>query len=398
MFLKHLVRDNTRPAVKSVSKLVDNRSHKQKKYISLMVVPSYSTGKTRTLRIPRALLHGTIMCMLVISAVFTGVYLRSNYFQRRAYDLDMSLSATEERYLEFRAYAAQVQDGLIETASQIYAELSDSEYRAQTALHRQAYNHQIELESLLEQIEEIERMIREFDEDRQAVITGLSTRAAVIPPVARLLEQLEESQALLLELSLIHAVPEYEPQTGIGLMSTVGISYVPVTYDSVHEHLQLLIGELEVQRKLMESLESYRSRMDTYLRNFPTLWPIRGTVTSGFGWRRNPFGGASQHHDGVDIPARTGTHIRAAGGGTVTFSGWRNGYGNTVMINHGNGVTTLYAHNSRNLVTVGQRVERGDVIAHVGSTGLSTGPHLHYEVIVNGRPVDPRPFMREFHS
>jgi len=395
MFLKRILQDKTRPSVKKADKFINKSSHKQKKYISLMVVPSYSSGKTRTLRIPRAVLHSVVIGVFVITAVVTGLLQRSNYFQRWGEGLEETLSVTEENFYEFRAYAEQVQDNLIETATQIYEELNVRERHARSALDQQARNHRTELEVILEQVDEIERRIREFDDDLQAAIAGLSSRAEVIPPVADILRELEEAQSYLRTYSLIHNPIEVRhEETGIGLMA-VGAASADVTYCTVQDYLQLLVDELEVQRKLMESFEEYRQRMDLYLRNFPTLWPVSASISSGFGWRRGPFGGGSEHHDGVDIPARSGTHIHAAGGGTVTYSGWRNGHGNTVIINHGNGLSTLYAHNTRNLVVVGQRVYRGDVIAHVGSTGRSTGPHLHFEVHVNGVPVDPRPFMRE---
>jgi len=397
MFLKRILQHNSRPSVKKVSQLIDNKSHKQKKYISLMVVPSYSSGKTRSLRIPRSMFYGVVIAIFAITAVLTGLQQRSAYLQRRAQLLEYNLSATEEDFYEFRILAEKTQDDLIETAAQIYGELSASEHRAQSALEQQARTHRTELEIIMEQVDEIERLIREFDEDRQALIGGLSNRAALIPPAARLFEQLEESQEYLLSYSLIHNPPAESVRveyTGIGLMSFNPVA-APLTFCTLHEYLQLLKDELAVQRILMDNFESYRSRMDLYLRNFPTLWPVSGNISSGFGWRMRPFGGGSEHHNGIDIPAPTGTPIRAAGGGTVIFSGWRNGYGLTVEIDHGNSMTTLYAHNTRNLVEVGQHVTRGDVIAHVGSTGLSTAPHLHFEVSVNGRTVNPLPFMLE---
>jgi len=397
MFFKHIFHNNTVPSVKKASQFVDNSSHKQKKYISLMLVPSYSTGKTRSLRISHALFHSIIIGILIISAVFTGVYLRSNYAMRMAYEREMARLAVEEDFAEFQAYAAQAQNDLIESVSQMYAELSDNAYRADYALSRQARNHLSELEVILEQIETIERIIREFDEDRQTVISGLSSRAAVIPPVAALLVQLEAAQEELKALSRIHTAFDETEQDGVGLLSAGGQAAAEtVTYTLLQEYLDILLEELYIQQLLMDSFEHYRARMDNYLRNFPTLWPIRGSITSHFGWRGNPFGGGSREfHHGIDIPARTGTNVRATGGGVVSFSGWRSGFGYTVMINHGGGITTLYAHNSRNLVTVGQRVDRGDVIALVGSTGRSTAPHVHYEVHVNGTPVNPVPFMRE---
>lgn len=119
------------------------------------------------------------------------------------------------------------------------------------------------------------------------------------------------------------------------------------------------------------------------------MWPLNGAITSGFGWRNNEF------HHGLDIAGDNGDKIRAAAAGEVVFSGWHNGiYGRIVRIDHGNGLETLYAHNSRNLVKVGEYVEAGDYIAEVGDTGRTTGPHLHFGVLENDKPVNPERYLR----
>ena len=128
-----------------------------------------------------------------------------------------------------------------------------------------------------------------------------------------------------------------------------------------------------------------------FLWPLPTVGPNR--ITSRYGPRTNPITRRSETHSGIDIGAPAGTPIVAAEAGTVILSGWNGGFGQTVIIYHGNGVSTLYAHNSRNLVTVGQRVARGERIALVGSTGMSTGPHLHFEVRINGAHTNPNPFL-----
>jgi len=396
---KRFSADNNRPSVKKVSELIDTRSHKQKKYISLMLVPSYSSGKTRSLRVPHALFHGVLISLLVITAVVLGLNLRASHFRNMAQGFETALVETEGNFYNFRAYAEQVQDDLIETTAQIYAELNQVEGRAQDALDEKANVHRTELEIILDQIEDIERAIREMDEERQAIVSGLSARADIIPPIVGIMSQLEASEISLRQASLLHAPAE--ATVGVGLLS-LGIApmaYVSPTHESVQDHLNILMQEMEIQRLLMDNLEAYRSLMCDYLRNFPTLWPVSGNISSGFGWRPNPFGGGgSEFHDGVDIPAPGGTNIRAAGGGVVVFAGWRNGYGNVIIIDHGNGLETLYAHNTTNIAREGDTISRGDIIATVGRTGRATGTHLHFEVLVSGNPVNPRPFMNEFYS
>jgi murein DD-endopeptidase MepM/ murein hydrolase activator NlpD len=122
----------------------------------------------------------------------------------------------------------------------------------------------------------------------------------------------------------------------------------------------------------------------------PFIIPVVGRLTSEFGYRTHPISGATRLHAGMDIAAPAGTPIGAAGAGTVVSAGWRGGYGNAVIIDHGGGVATLYAHQSRLAASVGQTVTQGQVIGYVGTTGYSTGNHLHWEVRVNGTPINPR--------
>jgi murein DD-endopeptidase MepM/ murein hydrolase activator NlpD len=117
--------------------------------------------------------------------------------------------------------------------------------------------------------------------------------------------------------------------------------------------------------------------------------PLPGPVTSGFGMRMHPILKVRKMHTGVDLDGDTGDPIRAAAGGTVIIAETKKGYGKTVVIDHGGGITTLYGHCSKLLVSVGQEVKQGEVIAEVGSTGLATGPHLHFEKRINGKPVNP---------
>lgn len=119
------------------------------------------------------------------------------------------------------------------------------------------------------------------------------------------------------------------------------------------------------------------------------LWPLAGEITCPFGWRIHPIHGATSFHTGVDIGGDYGDPICAAASGTVIYAGWISGYGNTVIIEHGGGISTLYAHAEALAVSEGQSVAQGEVISYCGSTGNSTGPHCHFEIRENGEPVDP---------
>jgi murein DD-endopeptidase MepM/ murein hydrolase activator NlpD len=146
------------------------------------------------------------------------------------------------------------------------------------------------------------------------------------------------------------------------------------------------------EQSVLELWEALSTRK-SLLRATPSVKPVRGWYTSPFGYRLSPLTGRLTLHQGVDIAASPGTPVYASGDGKVSFSGYESGYGKLVSIDHGYGVVTRYGHNSQLFVVVGQTVSRGDVIAAVGSTGSSTGPHVHYEVRINNVPVDPMNYI-----
>lgn len=154
----------------------------------------------------------------------------------------------------------------------------------------------------------------------------------------------------------------------------------------------------------LAALENKMSRLELTMRAFeavlrergftPSIWPVDGKLESGFGARKNPFGGnSSEFHEGQDIKVPWGTAVVAGAKGTVTFVGWQHGYGQLVVVDHGGGLTTRYGHLSEIDVDLNQEVGRGEFIGRVGSTGRSTGPHLHYEVRINDEPVDPMRYL-----
>ena len=123
------------------------------------------------------------------------------------------------------------------------------------------------------------------------------------------------------------------------------------------------------------------------------MWPCNGPITSYYGWRTHPIFGTTKYHSGMDIAVDSGTPIHAADSGTIVYSGWLGGYGNCVMIDHGGGLVTLYAHNSALNVGEGQYVSKGTVVAYAGSTGYSTGPHCHFEVRLHGELTEPLNYL-----
>ncbi|WP_296902662.1 murein hydrolase activator EnvC [uncultured Megasphaera sp.] len=123
------------------------------------------------------------------------------------------------------------------------------------------------------------------------------------------------------------------------------------------------------------------------------IWPVNGVVTSPYGYRTHPIFGTTIYHSGIDIGVDYGTPVQAAAGGTVVEAAWISGYGYSVIIDHGNGLSTLYGHNQELAVSAGQQVSQGQVIAYAGSTGNSTGPHVHFEVRSSGEPVDPNGYL-----
>lgn len=171
---------------------------------------------------------------------------------------------------------------------------------------------------------------------------------------------------------------------------------------SLEDHYQLVDQTLKQtasallnsEQELQLLYETMQDKKD-FLSALPTIKPAEGLFTSGFGVRRSPFGESEKMHEGLDIANSPGTPIRAPANGIVSFASSKTGYGQMVILDHGYGIETWYGHTSRLLVSSGQKIRRGETIALLGNSGRSTGPHLHYEVRVNGTPVDPLTYILE---
>lgn len=163
---------------------------------------------------------------------------------------------------------------------------------------------------------------------------------------------------------------------------------------SDRRELEKALDELErTSRDMEEKIRDYQSRGTPSLGSGRLVWPLQGRITSPFGWRRHPVLRKQKYHTGIDIAVGYNTPVAATDNGVVMYSGWNGGYGKMISIDHGNHISTLYAHCNQLKVSVGERVTQGQIIALSGSTGLSTGPHLHFEVRVNGTPANPMNYL-----
>ena len=164
-------------------------------------------------------------------------------------------------------------------------------------------------------------------------------------------------------------------------------------FDNLNTKLVSLSNELQKKEMSLSELVDFLEEQRLMVMSTPSIWPVKGWLSSKFGYRISPFSGRRTFHEGIDVAARYGTPVRATAKGIVIYAGYKVGYGKLVTIDHGFGYVTRYGHNSKILVKVGDSVEKGQVISKVGNTGKSTGPHVHYEVLVNGVPVNPLKFI-----
>ena len=186
------------------------------------------------------------------------------------------------------------------------------------------------------------------------------------------------------------AGPKGDLMNGVGgpleVDSGSGISELQRQIDSIRMAIDL-------RRDSQEEVQGFLNDQRSFLGATPQGWPVKGWLTSTFGMRKSPFSGRMKMHEGLDVAARTGTPVYTTADGVVSRAETAAGYGKLVVIDHGYGYRTYYGHNSKIYVKVGQRVKRGDKITAVGNTGTSTGSHLHYEVRMNGVPLNPHKFI-----
>lgn len=214
----------------------------------------------------------------------------------------------------------------------------------------------------------------------------------------KLLAEIQKNQISLLSEQLLYQKANFKAQASVQNQLVTRLKTDRRALQAAEQQLSQDANNISkvIAQRIAEQQVAFRSNTPGYQRILGTgqmVRPVVGPITSNFGYRSHPIFGRGRFHAGTDFGAPTGAPIFAADSGTVIVAEWYGGYGNAVIIDHGNGLTTLYGHCSELYVTVGQGVQRGQTVAAIGSTGLSTGPHLHFEVRQQGEPVEPLAYL-----
>ncbi|MGK2906871.1 MAG: M23 family metallopeptidase [Desulfuromonadales bacterium] len=228
--------------------------------------------------------------------------------------------------------------------------------------------HRLQVENL-SQREELQRLVVKLDDVRQEMVV-LAQNDARVRVMAKL------------------SAPKVDSIAGVG--GPAGEDDTYREFNEIQQRIDEVRRQIDLRRESQEEIQGILNDQRSLLAAKPSGWPVKGWLTSGFGFRRDPFNGKRKIHEGLDIAARTGAPVVATADGIVSSVKTEPGYGKMVTIDHGYGYRSLYGHNSKFNVKVGQRIRRGDQIASVGNTGRSTGSHVHYEVRLNGVPVNPQ--------
>lgn len=316
---------------------------KQQKFFTFMILPDSGGGRIRTVKLPCWVLYGALAAVIGTTAAISTLSILNGYSQ---YHLERTLAEKEEILEE-------------KTETEIEKKRIESSYNVQ----QDGFDKQ--LEHYKEQVTDLE---------------------------SRLIEMEQLAAQSYEKMNLPGSPVSYVPDE-----SFMGGVYLPAAAETPAEQLDCLIRAVESEMDSAEAfLNQYAAdaeRFTAFQRALPSIWPVIGTVTSEQGGRSDPINGSAADHTGIDIKVPIGTPVQATADGTVTAAGVSSGYGNLVVIDHGYGYKTYYAHNSELLASVGDRVRRGDVIAHSGNSGRTTGPHVHYEVRYQGGIENPRNYL-----
>jgi murein DD-endopeptidase MepM/ murein hydrolase activator NlpD len=231
-------------------------------------------------------------------------------------------------------------------------------------------------------------VLSDLEAENRSLRDHKSRVETTLEQMAQRLDQMESEATRLAQEVGLKELPAERPAAGGAL-----VPYAQSDPRVVDEEIQALGNRLQALDLSFDTIgEAWQERAKV-LAHTPSLLPVIGFFSDGFGWRKDPLTGQKAFHEGVDIVAQTGTSVRAPADGIVVAAGRNSSYGKAIDLSHGYGMGTRFGHLSAVMVRPGQRVRRGDVIGRVGSTGRSTGPHLHYEVFKEGRQVNPRRYL-----
>ena len=310
--------------------------------------------------------------------------------------LEDTIAATTDQIAETAARLAKAEAELqalqsdLQKAEAAYEEMRQSTVARLQFLQRQRASEGwavlLQSENFNEFLERRYQLRRVYDADRN-VLAELKAKADEIKKQRETVEAQKNSVALLKQ-ELLAKKQQYEAEAA---QQEQFISRLKQDRAALEAAQKQLARDSEAVAALIRQKVAAATGVVRGTGVF--VYPVNGRITSRFGNRRHPILGTTRFHAGVDFGASYGTPIYAADSGRVIFAGWYGGYGRAVIVDHGGGITTLYAHASRLYVSVGQSISQGQAIAAVGSTGLSTGPHLHFEVRQNGNPINPMAYL-----
>lgn len=240
-------------------------------------------------------------------------------------------------------------------------------------------------------------LLRKETQEQQKQIEGLAAQITVFSQRMEYLKQLEKKIRTTVN---VEEKRKIKPRLGIGgpenvenrLKSQMGTEKNAVIAGIRSDILHLAQEATDQENSFKELLDFFQKQKMMQAAR-PTFWPVRGWVTSEFGYRLSPFTNEREFHQGIDVAAGFGARIVAPADGMVTEASYHSDLGNAVKIDNGYGITTCFGHLSRIAVTVGAKLKKGDIIGYIGSTGRSTGPHLHYSVSLKGASVNPRKYL-----
>lgn len=365
------------------------------RYFTVMVVPEREKG-VKSFRIPRVVFHAAIFFMVVFTILLS--ILTYDYWKILRQVYENKHLTIENRQLQEQIQLFQMKlNSLTEDLERIHT--FEKKLRIITGIEEADLT-----QSLKDPNSNGQYPLNETGEpDGELNTTSPKVKKGNQTKVFKNLDQLKEYESAP---EFINLKDLYEQKIAAKFGLQKGYSYTKEWNELTKQSFTMASGFAEFDYKFgfvksfvkdlevnIHKLDQFLLDKDSFLRSTPTLLPTKGWITSYYGPRISPTSKRLRMHEGIDIGARSGTPILAAADGRVTFAGKKPGFGNFVQIDHGYGIETFYAHAKGLFAKKGQVVTRGTLIASIGNTGASTGPHLHYEIRVNGTPVDPLYFV-----